>query len=241
MRCYFDQRNFEQVNVYIYIDDTYHGKLVAKERTITGIELPQSAKKVRLSFSSVFDSSKELDSAVVNQEKETHIPETKGTRSYIINKAWEYAYDVEFDASKYSEDVVFIPENFKVKALKEGVFYRGMVLRNEMTIEQKLIKRVKSFGIEEHRKKTLLKCVVSFPICCVLLYNNLRHYILDNILNQHCGDYGFHQEFLVSIILFSVLGIIGSAIVFKNKWSYCGLYREKEMDQEYWLKEGDCI
>ena len=56
MKYYFDQRDSKNVNVFIYVDDEYYGKIYANEACVTSVELPDEAKRIRLSFSDAFTS-----------------------------------------------------------------------------------------------------------------------------------------------------------------------------------------
>ena len=60
MKLYFDQRQAEKINVFVYFDDDYYGKVVATKGDVTGIEVPINTQKVRLSFTDIFDGSDEL-------------------------------------------------------------------------------------------------------------------------------------------------------------------------------------
>ena len=54
--------------MYIYIEDNYYGKISAQKNCVTGFEVPDFAKKIRLSFSTVFDPTEELESFEMDEE-----------------------------------------------------------------------------------------------------------------------------------------------------------------------------
>lgn len=141
MKYYFDQRDSKNVNVFIYVDDEYYGKIYANEACVTSVELLDDQSGAFLE-----DDSDESE-VTETETEETKDPDLLESVAYqdmhfgyedfvkipydgMSNRRWQFPYDVEIDISAYSEDLTFYPAAFERREVDGGIYYQGRTVEN---------------------------------------------------------------------------------------------------------------
>ena len=292
MRCYFNQKESKQVNVFVYIDDMYYGKIQAKEKCVTSVDLPDTCKQIRFSFSDAYEDEgkvhantttdswdaweyetkedaegEELEDVENEESKDVEREEPEdedkleslehsdisfGYESSVAapvdemsNRRWQFPYDIEFDATVYTEDLVFYPVAFERSELEGGIYYQGRSVETGNLIEMKLKKRVKNFDMDTWRTLYLGVSAIALILCTIGLPYFCDFYVSEYLENQEYYDMtwnGRAQPTFLGRIVICFFGIITSIVVFSEKWNYKGMFREQDMKEEYVVTlEGEVV
>lgn len=234
MKYYFDNRNFTDVYVRIFSDESELGYVHLQKNKINVINLFENSSKIRFSFSKDKPNIKKIHSSFITEEPFNFKKEKLNQEYRRIHDKWQFPYDCVIDIV-HGEDVYFFPQNFKQKELQGGLYYAAKKVNGHQNLEMQLIKKTSIEQIEQIRKKRITKYFAINLLLMLILFFAAKEFFGGN-------DTPLISRSMACLAIAAIGGAFLASYEIKENLHYVGMFQPKKLKECYQILEnGDIL